>query len=302
MWERLAAETVSHHAHVRPHHVRVAIRTVVNADVVTIERCAFPASVGVGLEEQRVGRVRRRDAHGRFREQTRRANRERRVIQVAWLRSCRVVSNSSRTSRSRSSSPPCAGDPWDRPRYVARCSEPSYRNRAGYSRPCRCGGSAIDDGGQTTGRSDASRADPFDRSVEHGCPRARHRGPMLGRPAPPAVGAAINMITAAVATLVETRLPGPPLPAATPPARSRSAARNAHRPHHHMTRRGRRGGQAAPDAAAQAASSRSGLKTAFGMYAAAPHSAARGAYSSSSYVESNSTTTAFDPSPAPARI
>ncbi len=37
-----------------------------------------------------------------------------------------------------------------------------------------------------------------------------------------------------------------------------------------------------PEAAAQASSRRSGPKTAFGMYAAAPHSAARGAYSSSS--------------------
>ncbi len=46
---------------------------------------------------------------------------------------------------------------------------------------------------------------------------------------------------------------------------------------------GRRGlAQAAADAAAHASSSRSGPNTAFGMYAAAPHSAARGAYSSSS--------------------
>ena len=43
-------------------------------------------------------------------------------------------------------------------------------------------------------------------------------------------------------------------------------------------------------AASQAVSRRSGPNTALGMYAAAPHSAARGAYSSSSYVESSNTT------------
>ena len=44
-------------------------------------------------------------------------------------------------------------------------------------------------------------------------------------------------------------------------------------------------------AAAHADSSLSGPNTALGMYADAPHSAARGAYSSSSYVESRRTIT-----------
>src|SRR4030095_6374728 len=59
--------------HVGPREVGHAIAPVGDADVVTMERGALFAADSAGLEEQRVGRVRRRRAHCRLAQRTRRA-------------------------------------------------------------------------------------------------------------------------------------------------------------------------------------------------------------------------------------